>query len=90
MKQRFAIVTMRVPLRLDYPWKIGQPEIETDIQNNLSDALQYKDYLWGAPSVKVVVIDAGGTDARTGGDKLGDRVRDRGTQPTDDRGGESG
>ena len=83
MMQRFAIVTMKVPLRQDYPWKADQPDIETDIQNHLSDALQYKDYLEGVPSIKVVVVETGAKDAEpatsTGRDQLGDPLRDRGT-----------
>lgn len=89
MKQRFAIVTMRVPLRPDYPWKPGQPEIEGDIQNNLCDALQYKDYVHGASSIKVTVLEQGEDHEGAGSDKLGDVVRDRGTQPTGDRGGKA-
>ena len=91
MTQRFAIVTMRVPLRLDYPWKAGQPEIAQDILNHLSDALLYKDYVHGASSIKVVLIQKGDADAPgVGGDKLEDGLRDRGAQPTGDRGGQGG
>jgi hypothetical protein len=77
---RWAIVTMRVPLREDYPWKAGQPEVTASIENHLFDALQYEDYVEGKPSVKVVVVHTGAKDAEpatsTSGDQLGHPLRD--------------
>jgi len=41
MKERFAIVSFKLPLRTDYPWKVVQGPIETEVGNAVSDSVRH-------------------------------------------------
>lgn len=43
MKRRYAIVTMRIPVRADYPWKAAQPDLAQAITDTLCDGIRWLD-----------------------------------------------
>ena len=55
--ERFAIVTMKVPLRLDYPYKAGQPDLRTTLQEGVCDGIRWRECVDGIPSVTVSIVE---------------------------------
>lgn len=43
MRERFAIVSFKLPLRLDYPWKAGQRLITAEVEGAVADGIRYLD-----------------------------------------------
>jgi len=57
MTEKFAIISLRVPLRLDYPWKVAQPEVVDVLEERLQDAIRWLDCVDGMASIKVTLVE---------------------------------
>jgi len=57
MTEKFAIISMRVPIRLDYPYKSGQPEIKKTLTEAVCDGIKWRECVDGSPTVTVSIVE---------------------------------
>lgn len=55
MAERFAIVSFKLPLRPDYPWKAVQGPLETEVAEAVSDSVRHLECVPSGAKYEVTV-----------------------------------